>query len=61
MNQLVAYALSWARERGREAMRRDDGALSVEQVILTVVLLALAVAVAAAITAAVNGRIGGIT
>ncbi|WP_412741189.1 hypothetical protein [Krasilnikovia sp. MM14-A1259] len=57
----MAYALSWARERGREAMRRDDGALSVEQVILTVVLLALAAAVAAAITAAVTGRIGGIT
>lgn len=56
MMQFSAYVLSWARERLRET-RTDDGALSVEQVIITVALLLLAVAVAAAIKLAVDSRI----
>ncbi len=59
MIQFSAYVLSWARERLREA-RTDDGALSVEQVIITVALLLLAVAVAAAIKVAVDTRLTGL-
>ncbi|AEV86777.1 hypothetical protein ACWT_5759 [Actinoplanes sp. SE50] len=60
MSELAVYALTWVKARAAES-RRDDGALSVEQVVLTVCVLAAALLVAAAITAAVQGRIGNIT
>ncbi|GAA2910535.1 hypothetical protein Acy02nite_89500 [Actinoplanes cyaneus] len=40
-----------------QKMRRDDGSLSVEQVVLGVVLLTVATAIAAAIFALVNKKL----
>ncbi|BCY10924.1 hypothetical protein [Actinoplanes sp. L3-i22] len=51
----VTVATTWMKARAREA-RRDDGALSVEQVVITVALLLAAVALAAVITAAIKSR-----
>lgn len=59
---VLTSLLADGRERMQSSSRpRDDrGAVSLEQVVISLGLFLLAAAVVAGITAAVNGRLGGI-